>query len=167
MSDAEYLSDDAVSTTAIGDSGNAQRRIRTRRYEKAGATTAVLVDGGCVALFCSVGRRSHDEGVTLTGVFETAWPFLTGMVIGWLLCRGWRYPNAVVPTGVTAWLSTVVVGMVLRSATSQGIAVSFIVVTMLATGLLLLGWRAIRWAVDRCRGRQQRPCDTSSSSSFC
>ena len=37
-----------------------------------------------VLAFCAVGRRSHAEGVTITGVATTAWPFLTGTLVGWL-----------------------------------------------------------------------------------
>lgn len=92
-------------------------------------------------VFCALGRRSHDEGLNLTGIATTAWPFLTGTAIGWLAARGWRRPTAVAPTGVVVWLSTVVVGMVLRKATSAGVAASFVVVATAVTALLLLGWR--------------------------
>lgn len=95
-----------------------------------------------VLVFCAVGRRSHTEGVTVTGVAATAWPFLTGTVIGWLVSRAWRRPTAVVPTGVVVWLSTVVIGMLLRKATSAGVAASFVVVAASVTATLLLGWRA-------------------------
>lgn len=93
-------------------------------------------------VFCAVGRRSHAEGLTLSGVAETAWPFLTGTAVGWLASRAWRQPTAVVPTGVIVWLSTVVVGMLLRKASSAGVAASFVVVASTVTALLLLGWRA-------------------------
>jgi peptidoglycan/LPS O-acetylase OafA/YrhL len=102
----------------------------------------LVVDVFAVLVFCAVGRRSHDEGVSITGVAATAWPFLAGTLIGWLASRGWRRPTAVVPTGVVVWLSTVVVGMVLRKATSAGVAVSFVVVASSVTAVLLLGWRA-------------------------
>lgn len=92
-------------------------------------------------VFCALGRRSHDEGLNLTGIATTVWPFLTGTAIGWLAARGWRRPTAVAPTGVVVWLSTVVVGMVLRKATSAGVAASFVVVATAVTALLLLGWR--------------------------
>ncbi|MCV7409804.1 hypothetical protein AWC05_23935 [Mycobacterium florentinum] len=100
------------------------------------------VDVLCVLVFCAVGRRSHDEGINLTGIATTAWPFLTGTVIGWLVSRGWQRPTAVAPTGVVVWLSTVVIGMVLRKASSAGVAASFVVVAATVTALLLLGWRA-------------------------
>jgi len=97
----------------------------------------------CVLVFCAVGRRSHDEGLSVTGVATTAWPFLAGTVVGWLASRGWRQPTAVVPTGVSVWLGTVVVGMVLRKASSAGVAASFVVVAASVTALLLLGWRTV------------------------
>jgi Protein of unknown function (DUF3054) len=100
------------------------------------------VDVGCVLVFCAVGRRSHDEGLSVAGVATTAWPFLSGTVLGWLVARAWRRPTAVVPTGVVVWLCTVVVGMLLRKATSAGVAASFVVVASSVTALLLLGWRA-------------------------
>ncbi|MEV0669545.1 DUF3054 domain-containing protein [Mycobacterium sp. NPDC050441] len=105
--------------------------------------TAFLADLICVVVFCTIGRRSHAEGLTVVGVAETAWPFLTGTVVGWLLSRGWQRPTSLAPTGVVVWISTVVVGMVLRKLTSAGVAVSFIVVASLTTALLLLGWRAV------------------------
>lgn len=80
----------------------------------------LAVDVVGVLVFCAVGRRSHDEGLNVAGVAATAWPFLTGTAIGWLAARGWRRPTAVAPTGVVVWLSTVVVGMVLRKATAAG-----------------------------------------------
>jgi hypothetical protein len=96
-----------------------------------------------VLVFCAVGRRSHDEELSITGVAATAWPFLTGTVVGWLASRGWRRPTAVVPTGMVVWLCTVVVGMVLRKASSAGVATSFVVVAASVTAALLLGWRAV------------------------
>jgi hypothetical protein len=102
----------------------------------------LAVDVVGVLVFCAVGRRSHDEGLDVTGIAVTAWPFLTGTVVGWLVSRGWRRPTAVAPTGVVVWLSTVVIGMLLRKATSAGVAASFVVVATTVTALLLLGWRA-------------------------
>lgn len=106
------------------------------------ALVALATDIVCVLVFASIGRRSHAEGLNLAGIAETAWPFLAGTGVGWLLSRGWRSPAAVVPTGVVVWVCTVVVGMLLRKATSAGVAPSFVVVASLATALVLLGWRA-------------------------
>ena len=100
------------------------------------------IDIACVLMVCAVGRRSHDEGLNVAGIATTAWPFLSGTVLGWLASQAWRRPTAVVPTGVVVWLCTVAVGMLLRKATSVGVAASFVVVASSVTALLLLGWRA-------------------------
>jgi Protein of unknown function (DUF3054) len=107
------------------------------------APACLAVDIVCVLVFCAIGRRSHAEGITLAGVAQTAWPFLSGTAAGWLLSRGWRRPTALVPTGVTVWVATVVVGMLLRKASSAGVAVSFVIVASLVTAAFLLGWRAV------------------------
>lgn len=109
---------------------------------------ALVADIACVVFFIALGRRNHAGGVSVGGVAETAWPFLIGTAIGWLVSRGWRHPNALAPTGITVWVCTVAAGMVLRKATSEGTAASFIAVATLVTALLLLGWRVAvnRWA---------------------
>nr|MDT0523440.1 DUF3054 domain-containing protein [Streptomyces sp. DSM 41633] len=71
--------------------------------------------------FSTMGRYSHAEVLSLAGIAETAWPFLTGPVVGWLLSRGWQRPTSLAPTGLVGWVSTVVVGMVLRRFTSAGV----------------------------------------------
>jgi len=96
----------------------------------------------CVLVFCAVGRRSHDEGLNIAGIATTAWPFLSGTGVGWLAARAWRRPTAVAPTGLVVWVCTVAVGMLLRKATSAGVAASFVLVASTVTALLLLGWRA-------------------------
>lgn len=100
------------------------------------------MDVVAVLVFCALGRRSHDEGVTVGGLATTAWPFLSGTTLGWLLSRGWRQPTAVAPTGVIVWISTVVVGMLLRKASSASVAGAFVVVASTVTAVFLLGWRA-------------------------
>lgn len=113
-------------------------------------SSAVLADALCVLVFCAIGRRSHAEGVTVTGVAETAWPFLVGAAVGWLVSRGWRRPLALVPTGVAVWVCTIAVGMLLRKASSGGVAVTFVIVASVVTAVLLLGWRGV---VAVVRGR--------------
>lgn len=111
------------------------------------------VDIGCVLLFCAAGRRSHDEGLNVVGIAATAWPFLTGTILGWLVSRGWRRPTDLAPTGVAVWVCTVAVGMVLRKVSSAGVAASFVVVASAVTALLLLGWRGALSAVLRGRAK--------------
>jgi Protein of unknown function (DUF3054) len=113
------------------------KRRRVRR-----ALIALFADVVCVIAFCTIGRRSHAEGLTVAGIAQTAWPFLAGTGVGWLLIGGWRRPFTVIPVGVVVWACTVVVGMVLRKVTSAGVSASFVVVASVSTAVLLLGWRA-------------------------
>ncbi|ORV10160.1 hypothetical protein AWC04_00900 [Mycolicibacterium fallax] len=104
---------------------------------------AVVLDVVAVLVFCAVGRRSHAEAATLAGLAQTAWPFLAGAAVGWVAARAWRNPIALLPAGVSIWVATVAVGMVLRAVSGQTVAPSFIVVASIATAVLLLGWRAV------------------------
>ena len=52
---------------------------------KRSSALAALADIVGVLVFCTIGRRSHAEGLTVAGVAETAWPFLVGTAVGWLL----------------------------------------------------------------------------------
>ncbi len=113
------------------------------------ALKALAADLVCVVVFCTIGRRSHAEGLSIGGVAETAWPFLAGTATGWLLARGWQRPLSLAPTGLIVWAATVVVGMLLRKASSQGTATSFIIVASVTTAVLLLGWRGTALAVAR------------------
>jgi hypothetical protein len=126
--------------------------MTTDRASRTRALPAFAADLAFIALFAAVGRRNHAEGLSIGGVAETAWPFLVGAVVGWLISRGWRRPTAVVPTGITIWVCAVVVGMLLRKAISEGTAASVVTVATLTIGLLLLGWRA---AVTRVSGRRR------------
>ncbi|WP_042576184.1 DUF3054 domain-containing protein [Rhodococcus sp. MEB064] len=116
--------------------------VRTRSL----AVSAVL-DVVLVLVFSAIGRSSHAEGVTAGGVVSTAWPFLVGLVVGWAvtyaLYREKFVADSLVPTGVIAWIGTVLVGMLLRQLTDEGTAFSFIVVASVTLGIFLLGWRAI------------------------
>ena len=114
-----------------------------------GIVGALVVDAGLVVVFAVVGRMSHAEGLTLAGVWGTAWPFLAGLAVGWAVARAWRHPLAVWPTGVVIWAATLVVGMLLRLAGGQGTAVAFVVVATLTLGLFLVGWRAVAVLVRR------------------
>jgi hypothetical protein len=120
---------------------------------KRSSPLAALADAVGVLVFAAIGRRSHAEGLTVAGVAETAWPFLVGTAVGWLLVRGWRRPAAIAPTGLVVWVSTVVIGMLARRAISAGVAVSFVVVAFAATAVVLLGWRVAVAAFARRPGQ--------------
>ena len=117
---------------------------------------ALLLDVALVLVFAAVGRASHDESSPVLGVLSTAWPFLVGTGLGWLVVRVVRrsWPLDVAP-GVTVWFATVLVGMLLRHAIGSGTAPSFVVVASVVLAVFLLGWRAVgAYAVRRARVRR-------------
>ncbi len=113
---------------------------------------AGVADAACVVAFATIGRGSHAEGLTLPGIAVTAWPFLAGAAAGWLLARAWRRPAAL-PTGAVVWVAAVAGGMALRAVSGQGTALSFVVVTTVVLGALLVGWRALARLTARRRAR--------------
>jgi hypothetical protein len=119
-----------------------------------GVVIAIVVDAVLVLVFVLIGRGSHGESDALLGLATTFWPFAVGALVGWLASLGWRRPFAVVPTGVVVWASAVVVGMLLRLASGQGVQVSFVIVTAVVLGAFLVGWRAVVALVRRLRGRR-------------
>jgi hypothetical protein len=116
---------------------------------------SIVLDAVLVILFTVIGRLSHGENLGIGGVATTAWPFLVGTLLAWLVFGAWRRPLSIVRTGIPVWLLTVIVGMLLRVVSSQGIAVSFVIVATIVLGVFLLGWRAIVLPVAR-RGSKSR-----------
>lgn len=113
---------------------------------------AVGLDALLVLVFAAVGRASHDWGHlplagetgVVAGVLLTAWPFLVGVAVGWALvrARSHRWPTAV-GSGIPVVVLAVVVGMLLRTVTGAGTALSFVLVATVVLAVLLLGWRAL------------------------
>ena len=106
------------------------------------ATPALLADAALIVGFATLGRRSHEEGVSVAGVAEVAAPFLIALGIGWMASRAWRAPLSP-STGAIVWAVTAGGGLALRSVVfDRGIAPGFIVVALVVLGALLMGWRA-------------------------
>ena len=127
----------------------AQARVRPRVGVVAGA---IVLDVVLVVTFAAIGRVSHVEDLW-SGLWQTAWPFLAGLALGWLGTLAWRAPSAPVRTGLGVWVATVVGGMLLRAASGQGTAVPFLIVATLTLGAMLVGWRAITALIARLRHR--------------
>ena len=93
-----------------------------------------------VAVFTIIGRASHSEGLSLGGIWQTAWPFLIAAVIGSLAGSRlgghswWRQ-------GLIVWVVTVVGGLILRLLGGQTAAPGFVAVTGVVLALFLIGWR--------------------------
>jgi len=104
---------------------------------------AFTLDVVLVLVFAVIGRASHAEHLTLNGVWQTAWPFLLGLVAGWVMTSAWRAPRAPIRTGAGIWAVTLVLGMLLRAVSGQGVAVAFVIVASIVLLGFLVGWRAI------------------------
>jgi hypothetical protein len=120
------------------------------------ARLAIVLDCCCVLAFVIIGRASHADGLGLSGVASTAWPFLAGLFLGWAAVRAWRRPVAVLPAGLGAWLGAAGLGMVLRVVAGQGTAVAFVGVALGFLGLFLLGWRLVFRVFRRLPGLRLR-----------
>ncbi len=112
-----------------------------------------VLDVVLVVAFAATGRASHDEAV-LPGLLVTAWPFVAGLAAGWVVTLAWRAPTRPIRTGIGVWAATVVVGMLLRAVSGQGIAVAFVIVAAVVLGIALVGWRALASLVRRVRARR-------------
>jgi hypothetical protein len=104
----------------------------------------MAADVAAVVVFAVAGRNAHDASSGAGTVLTIAAPFLIGLLVGWIVSwRGGREPAAP-RTGVVVWVATVVIGLVLRRTVwDRGVAVSFVIVTALVLGALLVGWRAL------------------------
>lgn len=117
------------------------------------AALAFAVDAVLVLLFAGLGRSNHAHEATLLGLFETAWPFLVGLLLVWGWGLVWKHPVKLLRSGVPVWLGTVMLGMGLRLLSDQGTAPAFILVATITLGVFLLGWRGIALLVLRMRRR--------------
>ena len=110
---------------------------------------AAALDTAVVVAFVAIGRRNHDEDEAISGLVETAAPFLISLAVAWVIWRVWLQPDAVT-TGVRVWLTTIGLGMVLRNLVfDDGTATSFVIVASVFLGTFLVGWRAVAAAFGR------------------
>jgi MFS-type transporter involved in bile tolerance (Atg22 family) len=104
---------------------------------------SAVVDVLCIVIFVAIGRKNHDEGEAAAGIFRVAVPFLIAAVAGWLATQAWKRPLEL-RTGVIVWLTTIMLGMVLRRFVfDEGTATAFIIVATVFLCAFLNGWRAI------------------------
>ncbi|KAK9838317.1 hypothetical protein WJX81_004248 [Elliptochloris bilobata] len=117
-----------------------------------GLARAVLLAGGDAAallLFAAVGRSSHSEGLAPVAVLATAAPFLLGWFAAAVPLGGFGRAACGERAGEAAlaaakcWAVGVPAGIAVRSL-ARGYAPdkAFVIVTLVVTGVLLVGWRA-------------------------
>lgn len=103
------------------------------------------------ALLARIAHRSAEMPLTVGGWLSTLWPFLLGVLLGWAVSQYAARHAAdaaearrVWPTGVIAWIVTVVVGLGIWAIRNAAIPhISFIIVAGSMSALLMLGWRGV------------------------
>jgi len=111
---------------------------------------SVLADVAAVAIFVVVGRLSHDETLTASGLVRTGWPFVIGVVGGYIGIVLTRWPALSLRGGTVIAVKTFVIGLVLRyGVANDGTPFAFVVVTIVVLTALMLGWRLATLAVLR------------------
>jgi hypothetical protein len=103
--------------------------------------TSKLIDVLAVLIFVAIGRRSHEQANSISGLLQTAAPFLIALAVSWLVLALAKPSGAFVPA-LIVWAITVTGGMLLRNlAFGEGTATSFIVVTTITLFVLIVGAR--------------------------
>jgi hypothetical protein len=116
---------------------------------------AGLAVGDILALsaFVAAGQQQHNTGLALgspLGFLETLAPFLIGWGVAALV--GGLYtedalltPRRAISWTLPAWVLALIIGMALRASPlfSGGAALTFVIVTLVTGGALLIGWRTL------------------------
>ncbi len=90
------------------------------------------------------GRRNHDESSAFVDILTTAFPFIVGLMLAWVVATIRGFDVFTYQFGLFAWGATLFFGMPLRSLLGDGTAMSFVLVATLMIGVLLVGWRVVR-----------------------
>ena len=114
---------------------------------------AIVADVVAVVVFAAIGRMSHAEPDDLLGLLATAAPFLVGVAAMWATPLVRAHPVGA-RAALTVWAGTVVIGLLVRAGFTEGVPLSFAVVTAVSLAVLLLGWRALSVLVS-LRARQR------------
>lgn len=108
----------------------------------------VAGDAFTLLLFAWIGRASHAEGLDVVETVETAAPFLLGWFIAAPLLGGYGSEatadvRSAVKATARSWIAGIPLGLLFRALyLRKGIPVSFAIVSMLTTLMLLSLWRA-------------------------
>ncbi|MEE1652071.1 DUF3054 family protein [Brachybacterium sp. J144] len=110
---------------------------------------ALVGDLLAVLLFVAIGLIQHGSSLTTESIALVGWPFALGALLGHLAIRSWRAPFRLWPHGVFIWAITIAAAMAVRTLFQAGTEVSFVIVTAVTLGVLMLGWRALALFLTR------------------
>ncbi|HEY4419364.1 MAG TPA: DUF3054 domain-containing protein [Pseudonocardia sp.] len=108
---------------------------------------AFAADVIAVVVFAAVGRISHAEAESLSGLLATAAPFLIGLIASWATPVVRAHPVGI-RAGAVVLAGTAVLGLLLRAAFTWRFPLTFMAVTIISLAVLLLGWRALSLLVS-------------------
>jgi hypothetical protein len=108
---------------------------------------ALAADAVAVVVFAAIGRASHGETGDVLGLLGTVAPFLVGLVAAWATPVVRAHPVGL-RAGAVVLAGTAVLGLLVRAAFTGRLPLSFAVVTFVALGVLLLGWRTLSLVVS-------------------
>lgn len=110
---------------------------------------ALVGDLLAVLLFVAIGLIQHGTSLTTESIALVGWPFALGALLGHLAIRSWRAPFRLWPHGVFIWAITIAAAMAVRTLFQAGTEVSFVIVTAVTLGVLMLGWRGLALFLTR------------------
>jgi hypothetical protein len=106
------------------------------------ALGAVGADLICVLLFVLIGRNAHSEGDSASGVVATAWPFIVGVIGGYIGVILTRWSALSWRGGAVIVAKTLILALVLRYGVARdGTPLPFIIVTVVFLAATMFGWR--------------------------
>lgn len=120
------------------------------------AIAALGVDVAVVLAFVTLSRLSNGQSVRPDGVLGTAWPFLVGLVLGWVLTRSWQI-TVTLYSALGVFACTFAVGIAFRRITFTGAQPSFVAMAFSVLSVLLLGWRLLAYLEGQRRSLGDMP----------
>jgi peptidoglycan/LPS O-acetylase OafA/YrhL len=119
------------------------------------ALLVIAVDLAMIVVFVLLGRGAHDEGGLVGGTLTIAAPFLIGYAVAAAVLRLDRAPLDLA-RATRVWGLGMALGFLLRgTAFDRGLAPTFVVVALVVTAFLVLGWRMV--AARIAAGRDRAP----------
>lgn len=124
---------------------------------------AIVADLALVVVFVIIGRASHAQPLDFDGIQRTALPFLAGTLMAWIGFMLKKHSGLTLMNGVFVWAMTLVLGILFRLLLGDTAEFGFVIVAALVLAAFLIGWRAVRWLVQRNNPARAKPKDPRRS----
>lgn len=112
--------------------------------------TLLFIDTVLIVIFAIIGVASHDGALNVPNIARVAIPFLVPYLVLAVAIKPKHLVHNIIPAGIALWLTTVILGPVLRAVLFDDTsAMAFVLVTAGVLGAFLLGRRSISTLVSR------------------